>query len=75
MYLLMEEIHEKYDGQWIYLINCKEDEYGETIGGEVVLYSERRDKVIREISKYDGEKSITLIAYAGKIPEGVSVIL
>lgn len=75
MYLSMEEIHEKFDGQWVYLINCKEEEYGDTIGGEVVLHSERRDKVIREMSKYYGEKSITLIAYAGKIPEEVSVIL
>ena len=24
MYLSMEEIHEKFDGQWVYLINCKE---------------------------------------------------
>jgi len=75
MYLSLDEIIKKYNGQWVFMINCKEGEFGETIGGEVVLHSERRDKVIREMTRFKGEKSIIHLTYVGDIPEGVSVLL
>jgi len=75
MYQTMEQIHEEYGGQWVFLINCKEGEHGSVAGGEVVLHSENRDRVIREMEKYDYEPSMTYFRYAGKIPEGISVIL
>jgi hypothetical protein len=75
MYLPINEIHKKYDGQWIFAINCDESELGETLGGEVVLHSERRDKVIREMAHYMDDTSRSIIFYAGKLPEGVSVVL
>ena len=71
----MEEIQKKYDGQWVFMINCKEGEYHDTIGGEVVVHSERRDKVIGEMGKFNDGKSDTFIGYIGNIPEGISVIL
>jgi hypothetical protein len=75
MYLSIDDIHKKYNGQWIFAINCDESELGETIGGDVVLHSERRDKVIHEMARYMDDTSRSLIFYAGKIPEGVSVVL
>ncbi len=75
MYKTIEEIHQQYDGQWIFMINCTENENGTVIGGEVVLHSENRDNVIRNMEMYDYEPSMTYFRYAGKIPEGVSVIL
>jgi len=75
MYMTIEQIHKKYDGQWIFLINCTEGKHGSVAGGEVVLHSENRDYVIREMEKYDYEPSMTYFRYAGKIPEGISVIL
>jgi hypothetical protein len=75
MYLSIDNIHKKYDGQWIFAINCNENEEGETLGGEVVLHSERRDKVIREMAQYMDDRSRSIIFYAGKLPEGVSVVL
>ena len=75
MYKTIEQIHRDYDGHWVFLINCKEGEHHSIAGGEVALFSERRDKVLREMSQYKHEKSDTLIFYAGKIPEGVSVLL
>jgi len=75
MYMSKQEIIEKYSGQWVFMINCKEDDNGETIGGEVALHSENRDKVIREMELYDYEESITLITYVGKLPEGVNLLL
>jgi len=75
MYMKMSEIHEKYDGQWVFMINCAEDENGTITGGEVVLHSENRNTVFRKMEQYDYEKSLTYIRYAGKIPEGVSILL
>jgi len=75
MYMTMEEIQKKYNGQWVFMIKCKLGEYNETIGGEVVAYSERRDKVIGEMGKFNDEKSKTFIGYIGDIPEGIAVIL
>ena len=75
MYKTIEQIHEEYDGHWVFLINCELGDYHSTVGGEVVLSSERRDKVLREMEQFKHEKSRTLVFYAGKIPEGVSVLL
>ena len=75
MYKTIEQIHHEYDGQWVFLINCNEGEYNSVEGGEVVLSSERRDKILREMSQYRHEKSDTYIFYAGKIPKDVSVLL
>ena len=57
------------------MIHCVIGEHNSVEGGEVVLSSERRDKVLREMERYNNEDSETLVFYAGKIPEGVSVLL
>ncbi|OON98992.1 MAG: hypothetical protein ATN35_02590 [Epulopiscium sp. Nele67-Bin004] len=75
MYKLMANINKEFDGQWIFMINCQKDDNGKIIGGEVVLNSESRDKVIREMAQYMHEDSETYIRYIGDIPEGISVIL
>ena len=74
MYKTIEQIHNDYDGQWIFMINCQKGSRNAIIGGEVVLHSENRDVVIRGMGKYDNEPSLTYFRYAGKIPEGMSVI-
>ena len=75
MYKTIEQVHKEYDGQWVFMINCEEGEHGSVAGGEVVLHNENRDMVIRGMEKYDYEPSVTYFRYAGKIPEGISVIL
>jgi len=75
MYMTRQEIIKKYDGQWVFMINCLDGDNGETIGGEVVIHSEDRDKVLRDMEKYDYEESATLITYVGKIPEGIHILL
>ena len=72
MYMTMQEIDEKYDGEWVYIINTKEGKYGEVIGGEIASHSENREKVLQEMLECsDGS---IYVKYAGKIPEGVSVL-
>ena len=75
MYKTIEQIHEEYDGQWVFLINCIEGDHYSVLGGEVVLSSERRDRVLREMEQYIHEKSDTYLFYAGKIPEGINILL
>ena len=75
MYKKIEQIHQEYNGQWVFMINCEEGMYGAVTGGVVVLHSENRDVVIRGMEKYVHEPSVTYFRYAGQIPEGVSVIL
>ena len=75
MYKPISQIHLDYDGQWVFMIHCSDDEYGTIVGGEVVLHSENRENVIRGMEKYRFENSLSLLRYAGKIPEEVSVIL
>ena len=71
----LETINEKYNGQWVYLIDCEQDEYGTVISGQVVLNNENRDNVIRRMSEFDNVVTLTSFRFAGKIPEGVNILL
>ena len=75
MYKTIEQVHQEYDGQWVFVINCEKDEYGSVSGGEVVLNSQSRANVIREMERYDYEKSLTFVGYVGKIPKEVGLVL
>ena len=76
MFMSMNEIHKKFDGEWIYAIDCDENDVGMILGGKVVLHSPNRDNVIREMGKYEKTvNTLTLFQYAGKIPEGISILL
>ena len=74
MYRTMEQIQKEYDGQWVFMINCDENQNGSVIGGEVVLHSENRNNVIRKMVEADNGTSLTFIGYVGKIPEGVAFL-
>ena len=69
MFKTIEQIHNEYGGQWIFMVNCEEDSYGSVAGGEVVLHSENRDVVIRGMEKFDFEPSVTYFRYAGQVPK------
>jgi len=75
MYQAMEQVHEEYSGDWVFMIKCKEGQFGTVAGGEVVINSANRDIVIRNMEKYDYEPGLTYFGYVGKIPESTSVIL
>jgi aminopeptidase-like protein len=71
----IKKINEEYDGEWIFMINCREDENGNLIEGEVVLNSRSRDEIFRKMVKYQDHPSMFSIRFAGDIPEGVNVVL
>ena len=74
MYKTMEQIQREYNGQWVFMVNCKENQRGTLLGGEVVLNSESRAKVVRNMSEVDNDDSLTFIGYVGKAPEGVAFL-
>jgi len=71
----MEQIHEEYDGQWVFMINIEQDESGSVVGGEVALHSESRESVVRRMKNCDRGKGKYYLRYAGRVPEDVAVLL
>lgn len=76
MFLSREEINEKYNGQWVYAVDCEESDAGTILGGKVVLHSRNRDDVIRAMPEYEKKvDTLTYFRYAGNTPEEISIIL
>ena len=75
MYKTIEQVHNDYDGQWIFMINCTKGQHGSISGGEVVLHSKDREDVFLGMEEFMYEPSLTYFRYAGKWPEGTSVLL
>ena len=73
MFMTMDEIDTKYNGEWVYIINLKKGEDHSVIGGEVAAHDSNRDKVMGVMLKMKGGG--VYIKYAGKIPEGANVLL
>lgn len=73
MYLTMQEIEQKYDGHWVFLIHCRKGKFNEIIGGEVLAFDKSKQRVAQHWSEeYDSE---TYFRYVGSIPDGMGVLL
>ena len=70
MYKTMEQVHEEYDGQWVFMINCKKNERGSIIGGEVAIHSASRDNVISNMKKANNKISQTFMGMPAKSRKG-----
>ena len=60
MYMNMDEIIEKYEEHWVYLINCKTSEHGGTLGGEVAVTAKTINELFDGMEKYKNEESETV---------------
>ena len=60
MYMNIDEIIEKYEEHWVYLINCQNGEYGGTEGGEVVLATKTLNELFEGMKAYENEESETV---------------
>ena len=72
MYMTIDEIYEKYSENWVFLINCKENEQGD-FGGEVVLRTKTLKELYEKMEKYKNEESETI--YFGIPPKGAVYLL
>ena len=76
MFMSMEEINRTFDGEWIYAIDCEEDDAGAILGGKVVFHSPNHDEVLGVMGEYEKTvDTLTYFRYAGRIPEGISILL
>ena len=72
MFMTIEEIDSKYNGEWVYIINLQTN--GTVVlGGEIAAHNPCRANVIQVMLESDSDS--IYIKYAGNIPEGVSVLL
>ena len=71
MYKPMEQIEKEYDGHWVFMVNCTQNERGTLLGGEVVLHGECSGSIANKIKDVKKKKSLTFFGYVGNIPEGV----
>ncbi len=73
MYMTIDEVEKKYDGYWVCLVNIKEGEYHEPIGGEVALVSKNKDEVIK---RWAGpHEGMAFYRYFGSLPNDVGDFL
>jgi hypothetical protein len=68
-----EEIHRRFDSEWVLVEDPRTDKDDNLIGGRVVCHSRDRDVVYRTAVRLRLKDSATL--YTGSIPEGTAVVL
>jgi len=69
----MEEIHQRYEGEWVLIEYTILDEYLHVVEGEVMAHSPNREAIYHQLLKTKG-KDIA-IEYFGKIPDDLAVML
>ena len=60
MYMDIDDIIEKYEEHWVYLINCKKGEHGGTLGGEVAVTAKTINELFKGMKAYENEESETV---------------
>jgi len=75
MYKTIEQIEKEYDGNWVIMVNYRQNKLNSVIGGEVVFHDTSMNKVLNNM-KYYKEKGLSVyVRYVGIIPEGVAIVL
>ena len=73
MYQTIQEIERKYDGYWVFMIDCRKGEFNEVIGGVVIAFDKQKKPVAKLWAKeYESE---TYFRYIGSIPDDCGVLL
>ena len=69
MYKTMQEIEREYDGNWVFMVNCRKGEYHNIAGGEVIAADKNREPIIELWGKsHDSEP---YFRYVGALPEEI----
>lgn len=67
MFKSIEQISNDYNGQWVFMINCKKDKYNSIIGGEVVFHDKSMNAVLREMKSANHKGNSSYVRYVGEI--------
>ena len=68
MYKTMQEIENEYDGNWVFMINCREGGHSSIIGGEVI-YAGKDKKPIKDLWMKSHNKP--LFRYIGNLSDEI----
>ena len=66
MYQTMQEIEAQYDGNFVCIVNYKEDEYSDILGGEVIAVNEDKETILDVWAKTPK----SYYRYMGEFPKG-----
>ena len=75
MYMNIDDIIKKYEEHWVYLINCRQNERGSVVGGEVAFFDKSMNRVLQSMTGHEGEDDSVYVRYIGELPEGVAILL
>ena len=73
MYMEWEDIKEKYESSWIFMINCRTTEIGGILGGEVVISTKHWEELVKVMDEYKNEESETI--FFGIPPKDLNFLL
>ena len=75
--LTYAEIEQRYDGEWVVVINPVQDEDLEVLSGTVIAHSPDRDEMHRQVREYRATHDYTRSASLcfAPVPEGMSILL
>jgi hypothetical protein len=68
-----EEIKQRYDGQWVIIVEHEIDEDLEVLAGEILAHSSSETEIYQMLSLASG-KNVS-IEYIGAVPENIAFIL
>jgi len=69
MFKSMHEIEQEYDGNWVFMVNCKKGEYSNIIGGEVIAADKDKAIIIELWGNSDYDEPY--FRYVGSLPDGI----
>ena len=78
MWLSLEEIENRYDGQWVLVRETEWDAQGDPTQGIVLAHDAARGKLVASLQQLHQTEpgTKTFVFFAGpKVPEGLSVLL
>ncbi|WP_036487493.1 hypothetical protein [Myxosarcina sp. GI1] len=71
--LTIEEIEQKYRGEWVLVAYSETDEDLETIAGKVIAHSAKKEEIYQALES--AEEQSLAIEYMGQVPEDLAYIL
>ncbi len=75
--LTLAEMQQRYDGEWVVVINPVQDDDLEVLSGQVIAHSPDRDEMHQQVREYQRTTPFTRSASLcfAPVPDGMSILL
>lgn len=73
--LSLQQIGNKYKGEWLFLIDCVLEDNGKLASARVALHNSNRDEVYKKLIDFKGYRGKSALIYTGEIPKDLTVVL